>query len=454
MEGINKQRLFNASCVALIVTAMTFAIRAGLLGQLGDEFGLNDTELGWMNAMAFLGFPVGTMIGGPLYNGLGPKKIMWFAFIAHVLGLVLTITAGGFWGLLISTFFVGLANGSVEAACNPMIADMYDDNKTTMLNKFHVWFPGGIVIGSLVSLAMTKMGLGWQAQVGIMLIPTAVYAWMIYGQEFPEIVEEGTIDFSKIFPPIYLTIVVLFVLIAASDLLLEPVLGASTTNIVKYVLLVVVAGLVFKRFGWLYALLAVCMSLTATSELGTQQWVERILGNAGAEPLVVLALVTGLMAVGRYFGGPLIHRFKPIGVLLGSAVIATIALVLMSQAEGSMVYLAAILFAVGVCYFWPTMIGAAAEYTPETGALGLSFIGGVGMFAVALWQPVIGGWLDSERTAQLAKGVDEAQAELLAGQAALDNIAVLPAILIVLFAILYFGFGKKLDAIQSAGKTA
>ena len=146
MSGVNKSRLFNASCIALIVTAMTFAIRAGLLGELGTEFGLNDTQLGWMNAMAFLGFPVGTMIGGPLYNALGPRKIMWVAFISHLLGLILTIMAGGFWGLLISTFFIGFANGSVEAACNPMIADMYQDNKSTMLSKFHVWFPGGIVI--------------------------------------------------------------------------------------------------------------------------------------------------------------------------------------------------------------------------------------------------------------------------------------------------------------------
>jgi MFS family permease len=446
MNGINKSRLFTASCLALVVTAMTFAIRAGLLGQLGEQFNLSDTELGWMNAMAFLGFPVATMIGGPLYNGLGPKKIMWIAFISHLLGLVLTITAGGFWGLLISTFLIGFANGSVEAACNPMIADLYPDNKTTMLNKFHVWFPGGIVIGSLVVFAMTSMGMGWQSQVGIMLIPTFIYAYLIFGQTFPELVESGKIDFAKIFPPIYLLIVFAFVCIAGSDLILEPLFGGEAAKIIKLILIVVVAALVYKRFGWLYAFLALCMSLTATAELGTQQWVERILGNAGAEPMIVLALVTGLMAVGRYFGGPLIHRFKPIGVLFGSAVIATIALVLMSQATGSMVYLAAVLFAVGVCYFWPTMIGAAAEYAPETGALGLSFIGGVGMFAVSIWQPIIGGWLDSERTKAMADGLSQEAAELVAGQATLDNIAFFPAALIILFGILFFGFGKNLEA--------
>jgi len=249
MTQVNKSRLFNASCIALIVTAMTFAIRAGLLGELGAEFGLNDKQLGWMNAMAFLGFPVGTMIGGPLYNALGPRKIMWVAFISHLLGLILTIMAGGFWGLLISTFFIGFANGSVEAACNPMIADMYQDNKSTMLSKFHVWFPGGIVIGSLVVFFMTKMGMGWQSQVGIMLIPTFIYAYLIFGQEFPDTIDEGKIDLSKLFPPVYLLIVALFVCIAASDLILEPYLGASTSGIVQLILIAIVgAGFSARTF--------------------------------------------------------------------------------------------------------------------------------------------------------------------------------------------------------------
>ena len=442
METINKGRLFNASCIALTVTAMTFAIRAGILKQLGVDFQLSDTELGWINAMAFLGFPIATMIGGPLYNAVGPRKIMWVAFITHLLGLVLTIFAGGFWTLLISTFFIGFANGSVEAACNPMIANMYEGNKTTMLNKFHVWFPGGIVVGALTSALMTELSLGWQLQIAIMLIPTLLYAWMIFGQKFPEEPKSQSIDFQKLFPPIYLTIVFGLVLIAASDLTLQQWFPGEASTYVKYGLILLVSGLIYQYFGLLYSVLALCMTLTATAELGTQQWVEKILGNSGAHPMLILAMITGLMAIGRYFGGPLIHRFKPIGVLFGSAIVATAGIGLMSVATGGTVYLAAILFAIGVMYFWPTMIGAAAEYTPETGALGLSFLGGAGMFATSLWQPVIGGWLDSERAAAIASGLGEDAADLAAGQATLDNLAIFPAILIILFGILYFTRGQ------------
>jgi len=393
MGEFNKSRLFNASCIALTVTAMTFAIRAGILGQLGTDFQLNDTELGWVNSMAFLGFPVATIIGGLIYNMIGPRTMMYLAFITHVLGLVLTIMAGGFWGLLISTFFIGFANGTVEAACNPLIADMYPENQTTMLNKFHVWFPGGIVVGSLVSLAMTNMGMGWQMQIAVMLIPTLIYAFLIFGQEFPrgENIETSTGENIK----------------------------AVFTSPLFY-------------------FMAICMTLTATTELGTQQWVERILGQAGANPMVILAMVTGLMAVGRYFAGPVIHRLNPTGVLLGGAIIAAIGIYLMSMATGGMVYLAAILFAVGVMYFWPTMIGFTAEYLPKTGPLGLSLMGGAGMFATAMWQPVIGGWLDSARAEALESGVTAEAADLVAGQSALGNIVLFPIALIVLFTGLYF----------------
>lgn len=397
MNAINKSKLFNASCIALIVTAMTFAIRAGILSQLSTDFALSDTELGWVNSMAFLGFPVAMILGGLLYNSVGPKRLMYVAFIGHLLGLVLTITASGFWGLIISTFFIGFANGAVEAACNPMITDMFPDNKTTMLNKFHVWFPGGIVIGALVSNFMTGADLGWQMQIGVMLIPTVIYGFLIFGQEFPETKE----------------------------------LESDTMENIK------------ALASPLFIFMAICMTLTATSELGTQQWVERILGNAGANPMLILAMVTGLMAVGRYFAGPVIHRLNPTGVLLISSIIATIGLVLMSQATGALVYPAAIMFAIGVMYFWPTMIGFVGEYLPQTGALGMSLVGGAGMFALTIWNPIIGGWLDSERAKALASGLSADAADLAAGQATLDNLAIFPAILILAFGGLYFYMKKR-----------
>jgi MFS family permease len=388
---MNPQRLFTACCIALIVTAMTFAIRAGILSELSVKFNFNNTELGWINGMAFLGFPIAMMFGGLIYNYVGARTLMYLAFACHLLGLILTITAGGFWTLLLSSFFIGFANGSVEAACNPLIADIYHTRKTAMLNKFHVWFPGGIVIGSLVSALMTKLGLGWQMQIAIMIIPTLIYGFMIFGQAFPTMANSET---------------------------------STSTNIKAL-------------FSPLFLFMIVCMTMTAISEFGAQQWVGRIFESSDVHPMMILALTAGLMALGRFFAGPLVHAFNPAGVLVISAIVTTIGLLLLSQASGVMIYVSAAVFALGVTYFWPTMIGFTSEYTAKTGALGMSLMGGAGMFSVSMWNPVIGGWLDAAKKEAIESGVTGDAVELVAGQATLQSLAIIPGVLIVAFGVLF-----------------
>jgi len=392
MKEVKKNQIFLAACISLIVTSMTFAIRAGILGQLGIDFEISNKELGWINSMAFLGFPLAMILGGLLYNTVGAKKLMIVAFICHMLGLLLTIFAGGFWTLIISTFFIGFANGSVEAACNPMIAEMYTNNRTAMLNKFHVWFPGGLVIGALITKFLTDAGMGWQTLIATMLIPTLIYGYLIFTQKFPE----------------------------------STNMESNTSSNIK------------ALASPLFIFIALCMTLTAVSEFIPQQWIETILGSSGASPMLVLALVTGIMALGRFFAGPIVHKLNPTGVLWMSAIITSVAIYLMSIVDGSMIYVAAALFALGVCYFWPTMIGFVSEYLPKTGALGMSLVGGAGMFATSMWNPVIGSWLDEEKNNALASGLSGALAEIAAGKAVLGIVVFFPLALVVLFGILFF----------------
>ena len=439
--GISRNRLFWLSCLSLIVTAMTFAIRAGILTQLSDQFALTDTQLGWVNGMAFLGFPLAMVLFGFLYNALGPRLIMILAFVGHVLGLVLTITAGGFLGLLISTFFIGFANGSVEAACNPMIAEMYKDDKTKWLNRFHVWFPGGIVIGAVVSYLMTNAGIGWQPQIAVMLVPTVIYGFMVFTTKFPDVRnEDNKISLSGMGWILMAAIFALLILIGTPNALLSGLPGTFLGPLVvvlalTFALIKVITGR--TRDAIMMVILMALMSLTATSELGTQQWVERILGTSGAQPMLILGMVTGIMAVGRYFAGPLIHALNPLGVLLFGAVGTALGLFLMATVTGGMVYVAAIIFAIGVCYFWPTMIGVTAQYVPRSGALGMSLVGAAGMFALTIWNPVIGSWIDGARKTAEETGLTGDAVELAAGQGALSQLVAFPLILIVSFAIMF-----------------
>ena len=402
-EKINKSALFNGSCFALITTAFTFSIRAGILPQLGKDFNLTAEQLGFINSMWFVGFPISMIIGGLVYHSFGPKNIMRVAFVAHTLGIVFTIYSGGYALLLISTLFIGFGNGCTEAACNPMIADTYSGVKMNkMLGRFHMWFPGGIVVGSLISKFMTDAGMGWQAQMWVTMVPTIIYAVLFYGKAFPKSKEETT-HLSKNFKA-----------------MLSPV----------------------------YIFLFFCMALTAISEFGPQQWVGLIMSNSGASPMLILALVTGLMAVGRFFAGPVVKRFGQTGVLLMSAIFAAIGIYLLSTVTGPMAYAAAIIFAVGVCYFWPTMIGSVAQRAPLSGALGMSVLGGIGMFSTAIFQPIIGSWIDKARTVSAISGLTGTDLELAAGQHTLAKMVAFPIILIVLFTI-FFIWQKKAQTSES-----
>ena len=380
MEGINKSRLFNASCIALIVTAMTFAIRARLETVFGPEgVGLTLEQIGWAFTPAFWGFTLAMMIGGPLVDTLGMKKITWLAFGTHALGIVLTLFAGSQTSLFIATLFVGIGNGMVEAACNPLVASMYTDKKVAMLNRFHVWFPGGIVIGSVVGwLVMDQFGLSWQVMVGTLFIPLIIYGFLFLGQKFPvtERVE----------------------------------MGVST-------------GKMWSSLATpLFIFMGICMLLTAATELGTNQRIETLLGKTVAVPLLVLAFINGIMAIGRGFAGTVAHKLSPAGMLLFSAIFSFIGIWLLTQTSGNMTFVAAAVFAIGITFFWPTMISFVAEYIPQSGALGLSIMGGLGMLSVSIVLPIMGNLIDEG-----ASGTD-----------ALKIMSILPGILIVLFGGLFF----------------
>ena len=387
MEEINKNRLFVGSCLALLVAGekisfvagLSFAVRVRLETVFGpDGVGLTLEQLGYAFGPAFWGYTLAVVLGGPLVDTLGIKKITWIGFIIHLVGIIWSILAGDMTALFISTLFIGIANGLFEAALNPLMASMYPTQKTKMLNKFHVWFPGGIVIGSVLGwLMMDVMGLGWQIYVAVLFVPLIAYAILFFGQKFP---------------------------------VTERVqLGVSTSKM-------------FSSIGKpLFIFMVLCMFLTAASELGTTQRIESLLKTSGVNALLVLAFINGIMALGRAFAGKVVHKLQPSGMLLFSAIFTFIGLWLLTVTGGLMTFAAAGIFAIGVTFFWPTMLGFVAEYLPETGALGLSILGGAGMLSVSLVLPIMGNLMDNESPLE-----------------ALKIMSILPAILIVAFAGLYY----------------
>lgn len=391
-NNIHRTGLFWASCVALIVTAMTFGIRAGILGLLGEEFNLSAAQLGIVTGTAFWGFTLAMIFGGPLCDVLGMKKLILIAFFGHLIGIVLTIVANGFWSLFISTLVLGISNGMVEAACNPLITSMYPNNKTEKLNMFHLWYPGGIVIGTLIGYFIQQNDLGgWQVQMATMLVPTIIYGIMFFGKSFP--VTERVAS------------------------------GVSTAEMFRACMTP------------LFLFMIVCMFITASTEFGVNNWVPLFLQEGKVSSLLLLTWVTLIMALGRLLLGPIVHRsVAPEVALLFSAVFSAIGIYWLSYATGYTAFAAAAVFGLGVSFFWPTMLGFVSEYLPKTGALGLALMGGAGMLCVAFALPVLGGIYDEKVAEAAASGAST----VVGGAETLRTIIVLPIFLIVAFAGLVF----------------
>ena len=392
--NIHANKLFLASRIALIFTAMTFAFRASLEGVWGTEFHLDKEQIGWIFSPAFYGFTLAMIFGGPLCDVLGMKKLLGLAFIGHIGGVIVYLVAKDATMLFVGTLCMGIGNGMVEAACNPLTVTLYPNNKTMMLNRFHVWFPGGLALGGIIAyFLMDQMHLNWHVLISVLFIPAIIYGWMFWSLEFPK-TERVTS-------------------------------GVSTRD------------MFLSCLNPLFLVILACMFLTAATELGTNQWIVALLQGAGVSGILVLVFINGLMALGRSFAGPVVHRLNPNGMLILSAILSAIGLILMSKASGYAAFGAAFVFAAGICFFWPTMLGFVAEYVPKSGALGLSIMGGAGMFSVSLILPLMGKWYQDFKDAAVATGSSPAAADAVAGSNTFMKVAIMPAILIVVFTLIY-----------------
>jgi len=334
---MNKQRLFTASCIALIATAMSFAIRGDIMGDFETIFHLNKTNVGWIAGAAFWGFGLSIFIGGPLCDLLGMGTIMRLAAAGHIGGTLLTLVAPNFEVLFLATVIIGTANGLVEAAVNPLITTIFDKDKTAKLTALHAWFPGGIVIGGVLAFLFTQIGLGWQAKMLLMLIPSVIYTVMFHGQQFPPTERAAAgVPFGDMFK-----------------------------EVVRPLFLVI----------W------VSMCLTAVTELGPGQWYanvfNEVMSSSARAGILVLVWVNGIMYLMRQFAGGISHRVSPVALIATMAIPAAAGLYLFSRADSAVAaFAAAALLAIGTAFWWPTMLGITSERFPRAGALGLAIIGG------------------------------------------------------------------------------
>src|SRR5713101_4511892 len=370
----NKIRLFGAGSVALAMSGINASLRANTAADLQRVFldpidKLHSAQMiASILGLPFLGYAVTIAIGSPLLDYIGMGLLLPMAGVLFSAGMLLMIFAGSLatganiydW-LWAAALVTGIGWGLVETVVNPLIATLYPDQKTGKLNSVHAWWPGGLVLGGLLGVAMSNFGFGWQAKLGVVMVPAVVLVLLCLGVKFPptERVAAGVSGkemFRELLNPLF------FVLFAS-------------------------------------------MFLTAASELAPGQWVDLALSRTVHMPgILLLVYVSGLMFLMRHFAGPLVHKLSPVGVLWFSCLGAALGLVALSWANSPVTaLLAATLWGTGVCYMWPTMLAAASERFPRGGALLMGLMGTAGTLSIQFVLPIMGGIFDRKKV-ELAGG--------------------------------------------------
>jgi MFS family permease len=325
-----------------------------------------------------------------IIDRIGYGTAMIFAFVCHVVSAVLTIFAPSFGVLYLATFIYALANGTVEAVVNPVVATLYKDNKTHWLNILHAGWPGGLILGGFFAIGMgflSEQGLLgnglqlWQWKMTVLLLPVIIYGFLLFGQKFPiqERVEAGVFihEMLEEFGWGSAYIVSFLIIMGISQIL--TVLGIPPIPLTYALAATLVPAIVFalfvRSFGRpMFVFLMLVMFLLATTELGTDTWIQDIMGtvlNSPTKGTLFLVYTSAIMFVLRFFAGPIVHRISPLGLLAACSAIVAVGLYWLGHAGTGalMLFLAATCYGIGETFFWPTALGTVSEQYPRGGAL-------------------------------------------------------------------------------------
>ena len=415
----NAHRLLWAGFMAILAAGVGFAIRGGILDNWGTEFGFTGSQLGAIGGAGFTGFCFGIIIGGVIADKIGYGKLVVAAFLFHVLSAVVALAAAPlptgegvtqaaldaaqasaynylFWG----TFLFAIANGTLEAVANPLVATLFPGNRTHYLNILHASWPLGMIIGGAAGWVLDdQMKLYWKYQLALFLVPTVIYGLMFLGQKMPksEASEKG-LSLGQMFKDVGILggLVVCYLLALFFADVLRPLLGdnAQMAQYAGYaiggVLLLAIAAITnFSMGSWLLFVLFVVHALVGAVELGTDGWIQNITGNIlSSSEGKILFVFTSAVMFGLRFCAHFIEKklgLSPVGILLVCSILACIGLNLTSNVNTfGMAMLALTVYGFGKTFFWPTMLAVASDRFPRTGAVAISIMGGIGMMSAGL----------------------------------------------------------------------
>lgn len=411
--------IFWGCWIALITTAMAFSTRIGLVyTSWAEQFSLDSVQQGELFGAGVWPFAISIILFSLVIDKIGYRTAMIFSFVCYALYGILAFIAYGsadndsaYRLLYIGSIILGLGNGTVEAYINPIVATMFNKEKTKWLNILHAGWPGGLVIGGLITAALGATGQKhWLILIALVIVPAVIFLVMLIKAEFPvnERVASGTTYKEMLAEFGTLGALIAAWLVTAQ---LGQVFGFSNTVVWIITIAAVIGYFAYCRSlgrPMMVVMLLIMIPLAIT-ELGTDGWItslmEAPMAEIGAPAILVLVYTSAIMMILRFNVGPIVGRLGPIGLLMAAATCAIIGLFLLAGASSLvMIFVAATIYGLGKTFFWPTMLGVVSEQYPKGGALSLNAIAGIGMLSVGiLGGPLIGAFQEKNVTDSIAE---------------------------------------------------
>ena len=312
----SRKILFWGCFIVLVASAFGFVFRSFLMPQWGIQFDLSKTQQGEIFGVSFWPFGISIVVFSLIIDKIGYKKSMIFAFLCHSVSVLLTIMADGYWMLYVGTFLFALGNGAAEAVVNPVVATMYPREKTKWLNILHAGWPVGIAIAGVMGIAMLHYSFSWEVIIGVIMLPTIVYGLLIAKRHFPvnERVKAG-VTYLEMLKEV--GILGILIIVGLCTFQLGSLFGWSyMASTVITILIVAFFGFFVRSLGRpLFIILLLLMIPLATTELGTDSWITDLMTpemqKIGLQGGWVLVCTSIIMAVLRFYAGPIVERFSP-----------------------------------------------------------------------------------------------------------------------------------------------
>ena len=415
----NDSRLFATCFAAIVATSFCFILRALVVDDWGREFALSETQKGELLGVGLWPFSISIILLSLLIDRIGFRTVLWFAAACHVVGLVVLLTASGYWGLYGGTFAMALGNGAVEAAANPLVATLYNHDKPKWLNRLHAGWPAGLILGGMLALA-AGAATDWRIKCGLLAIPVAIYSLMLIGRRFPvsERVASGISYRAMLSEAGFVSAAIITLLMMLEIGRLAALSASALIGIV--VVMTAIYGIYARGAVGrpLFIVLMLIMIPLATTELSTDSWISSLMEpemrRIGLQAGWVLVYTSAIVFVIRIFAGSLIHWLKPLPVLAAASALAFVGLYALSGMTGFWLLAAATLYCIGKSFFWGTSLGVCSEQFPKGGAVTINVMAGAGMLAAGIIGSVLLGAAQDRATADALASRDAQQGTHLA----------------------------------------